>query len=511
MAVVQISKIQIRKGKKLQTGIPQLSGGEFAWAVDTQELYIGNGSVFEGAPLVGNTKILTEYDNILDLARGYKFASGNPSITRSVSRSIQSKLDEYVSVFDYGAKGDGTTNDTVAFQRALDDLFLNANTNFKKALFIPSGNYLISSELRIPSSAVIIGDGQNNTTLLMNASTVTFKTSSNSTLGNFTGSNRPENISLSNFKFYFTSGSLNLTGVKNAKFDNIIFESTYSLGNSTETSMVNWSNDIDSTKVTDIFFSNCKFTKGYIAVSAIFSSVLTTSVNFNNCNFYICGKGIYLQGQANQSNQWSIQNSQFELIFNQAIHVTNGYNMSVQNSKFLICANGLNDAATPTLPVISFSQTKNNTVIDCYFDRTQEAGVSNTSSKPGWPEVQNSSKTTIINNVVTDIALSDGQRTLAVFSAFNKFIKIDYVLTLGTSIRKGILTLIVDGLSPSTISLTDEFNFTSGVTVMTGFEFGTNVFDNNLDSGIDTIQLWYRNPIANQSTGTISYFITYGV
>ena len=259
MAVVQISKIQIRKGKKLQTGIPQLSGGEFAWAVDTQELYIGNGSVFEGAPLVGNTKILTEYDNILDLARGYKFASGNPSITRSVSRSIQSKLDEYVSVFDYGAKGDGTTNDTVAFQRALDDLFLNANTNFKKALFIPSGNYLISSELRIPSSAVIIGDGQNNTTLLMNASTVTFKTSSNSTLGNFTGSNRPENISLSNFKFYFTSGSLNLTGVKNAKFDNIIFESTYSLGNSTETSMVNWSNDIDSTKVTDIFFSNCKF------------------------------------------------------------------------------------------------------------------------------------------------------------------------------------------------------------------------------------------------------------
>jgi hypothetical protein len=511
MAVVQISKIQVRKGKKLQTGIPQLSGGEFAWAVDTQELYIGNGSVSEGAPLVGNTKILTEYDNILDIARAYKFASGNPSITRSVSRSIQSKLDEYVSVFDYGAIGNGTTNDTVAFQRALDDLFLNANTNFKKALFIPSGNYLISSELRIPSGANIIGESQNSTTLLMNTSTVTFKTSSNSTLGNFTGSNRPENVFLSNFKFYFTSGLLNLTGVRNAKFDNVIFESTYALGNSTETSMVSWSNDIDSTKVTDILFSNCKFTKGYIAVSAIFSAALNTIINFNDCNFYLCGKGIYLQGQANQSNQWSIQNSQFELIFNQAIHVTNGYNMSVQNSKFLICANGLNDAATPTLPVISFSQTKNNTVIDCYFDRTQEAGVSNTSSKPGWPEVQNSSKTTIINNVVTDIALSDGQRTLAVFSAFNKFIRIDYVLTLGTSVRKGVLTMIVDALSPSTISLTDEFNYTSGVTVMTGFEFGTNVFDNNLDSGLDTIQLWYRNPIANQATGTISYFVSYGV
>lgn len=511
MAVVQISKIQVRKGKKLQTGIPQLSGGEFAWAVDTQELFIGNGSVSEGAPLVGNTKILTEYDNILDLTRAYRFASGNPSITRSVARSLQAKLDEYVSVFDYGAKGDGTTNDTVAFQRALDDLFLNANAVFRKALFIPSGNYLISSELRIPSNAVIIGENQTNTVLLMNTSTVTFKTSSNSSLGNFTGSNRPENIFLSTFKFYFTTGYMNLTGTKNAKFDNVIFESTYALGNSTETSMIIWSNDIDSTKVTDIVFSNCKFTKGYIAISAIFSSALSTNINFNDCNFYLCGKGIYLQGQAGQSNQWIIQDSHFELIFNQAIHVTNGHNMSIRNSKFLSCANGLNDAATPILPVISFVQTKNNTVIDCYFDRTQEAGVSNTSSKPGWPEVLNGSKTTIVNNVVADIALSDGQRTLAVFSTFNKFIKIDYVLTLGTAVRKGSLTMIIDGLSPSTISLTDEFNYTSGATAMTGFEFGTNVFDNNLDSGLDTIQLWYRNPLINQSTGTISYFVTYGV
>lgn len=511
MAVVQISKIQVRKGKKLQTGIPQLSGGEFAWAVDTQELFIGNGSVTEGAPLVGNTKILTEYDNILDLTRGYRFASNNSSITRSISRSLQSKLDDYVSIFDYGAKGDGTTNDTVAFQRALDDLFLNANINFRKALFIPSGNYLISSEIRIPSNAIIIGESQNNTKLLLNASTVTFKTTSNLSLGNFTGSDRPENISLSNFRFYFTSGYMNLTGVKNGKFNDIIFESNYSLGDSSATSMVTWSNDIDGTKVTDISFTNCKFTKGYIAVSAIYSFALNTKIDFNDCDFYICGKGIYLQGQQDQSNQWNIQRCRFELIFNQAVHVTNGINMSIGNSQFLTCANGLNNSSSPILPIINFVQTTNNTVVDCYFDRTQDAGVSSTSSKAGWPEVLNGAKTTIINNVVTNIALSDGQRTLAVFSAFNKFIKIDYTLTLGNSVRKGTLTMIVDGLSPSVVSLTDEFNYTSGATAMTGFEFGTNVFDNNLDSGLDTIQLWYKNPIANQSTGQISYFVTYGV
>ena len=52
MAVVQISKIQVRRGLSNQTGIPQLSGGEFAWAIDAQELYIGNGAVSEGAPYV---------------------------------------------------------------------------------------------------------------------------------------------------------------------------------------------------------------------------------------------------------------------------------------------------------------------------------------------------------------------------------------------------------------------------------------------------------------------------
>ena len=68
MAVVQISKIQIRRGKKnSDSGVPQLSSAELAWAVDTQELFIGNGSVAEGAPQVGNTKILTNNDNILEL------------------------------------------------------------------------------------------------------------------------------------------------------------------------------------------------------------------------------------------------------------------------------------------------------------------------------------------------------------------------------------------------------------------------------------------------------------
>jgi hypothetical protein len=57
MPVNQISKIQVRSG--LQSNLPLLDKGELGWAVDTQQLYIGNGTPADGAPFTGNTEILT--------------------------------------------------------------------------------------------------------------------------------------------------------------------------------------------------------------------------------------------------------------------------------------------------------------------------------------------------------------------------------------------------------------------------------------------------------------------
>ena len=72
MAVVQISRIQIRRGKAQSgTGIPQLASGELAWSIDTAELFIGNGSLAEGAPTVGNTEVLTEFSDILSYTTTY--------------------------------------------------------------------------------------------------------------------------------------------------------------------------------------------------------------------------------------------------------------------------------------------------------------------------------------------------------------------------------------------------------------------------------------------------------
>jgi hypothetical protein len=59
MAVITVSKIQVRSG--LQEDLPALDTGEFGWCVDTQRLYVGKGTLAEGAPIVGVTEILTEY------------------------------------------------------------------------------------------------------------------------------------------------------------------------------------------------------------------------------------------------------------------------------------------------------------------------------------------------------------------------------------------------------------------------------------------------------------------
>jgi len=62
MAVIQISKIQVRRG--LQENLPQLGSGEMGWSIDERRLYIGNGTLAEGTPEIGNTEILTIYSPI---------------------------------------------------------------------------------------------------------------------------------------------------------------------------------------------------------------------------------------------------------------------------------------------------------------------------------------------------------------------------------------------------------------------------------------------------------------
>lgn len=167
MAIVQISRITQRKG--LMEDLPQpLAGAELGWAIDDRRLFIGNGELADGAPVVGNTEILTEFSDILNFATAYTYegAAGGyvvqtgPTTGDPVSQSIQSRLDSYAIVTDFGAVGDGVTDNTAAINRALYELYCReVNPSVRRSLFFPAGVYVVTDTIKIPPYCMLYGEG----------------------------------------------------------------------------------------------------------------------------------------------------------------------------------------------------------------------------------------------------------------------------------------------------------------------------------------------------------------
>lgn len=72
------------------------------------------------------------------------------SVTGAVARTISGKLGETKSVKDFGAVGDGVTNDLTAFQTALDN---------HSHIVVPPGNYILNGTLEINDFNVLVGIG----------------------------------------------------------------------------------------------------------------------------------------------------------------------------------------------------------------------------------------------------------------------------------------------------------------------------------------------------------------
>ena len=664
MAVVQISKIQQRRGQKLLSGMPQLSSAELAWAVDTQELFIGNGSVAEGAPYVGNTKVLTEHDNILELIGSYKFAEPDLSITASIFRSLQSKLDEIqVSVIDFGPQPDPSTNHTPHFVTAFTQLFQNANTRYRKVLTIPNGHYYFTSTLRIPSNVILRGETQDGVILDIGANAIEFLSAAGTdVLGPFTSTDRPENVSISNLTIQYTTGGMDITGLKDSKFENVKWKSTYTLGDTVSTpvlasqsydlsaialtgnilvvssflpgflpqtfnpsgtvatvdelvvsleavgtftakfnadriaesliitakddsgflaadietyfnitvtsitgatpfevdpvptqassginntnSALSWVNSNFGTRTTGIDFVNCEFDSVALALKCIHShgesDVFDTELSFDNCTFFVCDTAVYVEGVVDrQGHLWTFRDCRFEEIAKQAFFSTFGTGTLIKDSEFKNVGNGVNGAAYPETEMVRFSTKFGNVVENCRSDRHQSAGITLVDTKIGVPEVVNAGSVSFNNDYYSAIYLSDTFTPLAVFSCQQRFIIIDYTLTLGeyNHNRKGTLTITMsDIVNPSTgdvtdhVAIADNFTYSNGLItdpggdMITSFEFNTELKDNNnivveLDdstaepqtTGPDTILLSYKNPNRFLGTGTISYNIRYGV
>jgi hypothetical protein len=74
--------------------------------------------------------------------------------TGAVARLASDKLGEVVSVKDFGATGDGVTNDAAAIQAAL-----TAAASLGKDVLVPAGTYRCSATIAVPANVMLFGEG----------------------------------------------------------------------------------------------------------------------------------------------------------------------------------------------------------------------------------------------------------------------------------------------------------------------------------------------------------------
>jgi hypothetical protein len=283
MAVIQISQIQVRRGFLEELG--QLGSGEFGWAIDKLRLFIGNGTITEGAPYEGNTELLTSNSDIRAILGVYTYEGAlggyvvqtGVDIANKVTRAFQDKIDDIINIRDFGAKGNGFDDDTDAIQRAINEIYgrraLIPPPQTRRTINFHPGVYLISRALTFPPYTCLRNSGRDSVIIKLvgTSGTGVFKVSDGS--GLYYNSEPLQSSSLSFI------GPVECTGIR--------FEST----------LVNVPvGDIDSTK--GAYFNRCQFVGPTVATTAntsvgvsISSEVSSTrNVHFIECDFNQFGK-----------------------------------------------------------------------------------------------------------------------------------------------------------------------------------------------------------------------------
>lgn len=116
-----------------------------AGRVPTGEIWVTGGVSYKFVVQTSTGTQIGSYDNVVAAvdASGVTYTA---PYTGAVSRTVQSKLAESVSVKDFGAVGDGTTDDTAAIQAAVNSLSAAGKGG---TVFLPAGAYKITSNILI--------------------------------------------------------------------------------------------------------------------------------------------------------------------------------------------------------------------------------------------------------------------------------------------------------------------------------------------------------------------------
>ena len=495
MAIVQISRITQRKG--LQENLPQLAGAEFGWSIDERRLFIGNGTLEEGAPVIGNTEILTEFSDILEFQTTYTYkgeaagyvAQTGPTAGTPVSQSLQSWLDQWASVTDFGAVGDGVTDDTAAINRALYQLYCReVNPQIRRALFFPAGVYKISETIIIPPFATLYGEGADGSVIQMAngddsalrayvARTGDSLQQTGINIGN-NGAITPQHVTISNLGFETLDPGVDVFLIEDlniGSFNNVMFA-----GPLVQADLDTDLDDIagirmDSTVsliTNNVTVDRCLFTGTTFGIA---TEEQVQGITVSNSKFDTLYKGVALGVSAPVSGGptgFRILHNSFDNIYAEGIDFGNislnatGYNM------FYDVGNHFNGTTSPATPVINF-EAGNNISISDMFQRTSQysftyrrvelneqpsiATVNAETLELGTQVNMTGTKVTLPDNDVTTVGGFDEAITAA--------IEMRYTITRDSNVRIGTLTVASnDGGTPS---FTDDYteNGTVGVTL----------------------------------------------
>lgn len=528
MPIVQISRIQHRRGKRAD--LPQLAAGELGWVVDEQRLFIGNGTVADGAPAVGNTEIMTAGSSAFTTSLSYVYkgylGDSTPIVTGAsgdVSRTLQQRLDDYANVKQFDAKGDNSTDDTAAIQRALDEIYSDSadqdDTRARRTIFFPAGIYKITSALTIPPYAHLVGEGPDKT-IISNSGATNAVAVTEDDDGNGFGSigtalaTTPTQIQITGITFKNTVayGGISIDNATNLYFNNCKFQGSYASGgvdNSNSKGIT-----VRSTTAlpcANIVFNQCQFTKFARLVDMSFD---VTNVRFHNCDFSIGYYGAIIgdEWDSSTTNGMSIgprdvqfTGSSWSTIGQQAIYVK--AKQTVEAPSRNIISHGNWYAATVAnnfegvnsiheVPVIQYDQDECSSIMD-FFERTDQRDTDfgdSTDPSNTPPEVQGIGMHT---KAVKQITLADNTSTATDTGIYlpgfhDKGVKITYKINRGTTYRTGILTISAAGENSSYNDDYEESNGDAGVTL------SAKTSDGDSTAGNDTIRVQY----ITSNTGT---------
>jgi hypothetical protein len=532
VAIVQISQITNRKG--LQIDLPQLAGAELGWSIDERRLFIGNGTLQEGAPVIGNTEILTEFSDILAFqtnytykgeAAGYTVQTG-PTPSTPISQSLQSWLDQFATVKDFGAVGDGVTDDTDAINRALFQLFCReANPQIRRSLFFPAGVYRVTETILIPPYATLWGEGADNSVISLDNS------NDDSTLNLYVartvdslqqygvnigtnGATAPEYVTIYNLGFQNQDLTTNVFLVEDATectFKNVNFVGSLTTANLTSDAEDSAGVRFASTSsliCSQIVFDTCRFSGTTYGINTATelagSDQQVKGITVCNSQFNTLYQGILLGTETpvnGGATGFRIVSNTFDNIYNEGIIFGDVQLNASGHNIFYDVGNHFAGVNNPETVIIDI-QSDNNVSISDLFERADAFSTV-------YPRIQTNNTTSIamtnsrqlalgryVRESGQTFALSAGQTTAVVFTVDTLAIKafsMNYTIVVGTNYRTGTLTVASAG--GASVNWADDYVENSSTGILLGVTQSLNTVTVNYTSGFNS--------------GTMNYSITH--